>query len=254
MLLRLEGNSLETMKINTINELEKLLFKRGMKIHFILVALLPFLILLATEKVITNDMLVLPAVNMSYAMLKGFVMVIIPLFSFVAVADLFASELEKGTLFFVRPIKRSEIYFSKITALSILIALQLVLFFTITAISMLLLGNEFQVSDLARLFFSTLISWLPLLAITVLAAFIAQFVKSSAATVGIGIFIYLAMFVLPFLLPGSLYLFPTAYLDWFQLWNENVSYSWMIQSSLYLISFISLFFSIGYYMFKRKEV
>jgi ABC-type transport system involved in multi-copper enzyme maturation permease subunit len=33
-----------------------------------------------------------------------------------------------------------------------------------------------------------------------------------------------------------------------------VSYSWMIQSSIYLISFISLFLSIGYYMFKRKEV
>jgi ABC-2 type transport system permease protein len=242
------------MKINTINDLEKLVFKRGVKIHFILIALLPFLLLLTTEKVITNDMLVVPAVNLSYAMLKGFVMVVIPMFSFVAVADLFAGELEKGTLFFVRPIKRSEIYFSKITALAILIVLQLVLFFTITAVSMLLLGNEFEVSDLARLFFSTLISWLPLLAITVLAAFIAQFVKSSAATVGIGIFIYLAMFVLPFLLPGSLYLFPTAYLDWFQLWNENVSYSWMIQSSLYLISFISLFFSIGYYMFKRKEV
>jgi ABC-2 type transport system permease protein len=242
------------MKINTINDLEKLVFKRGVKIHFILIALLPFLLLLTTEKVITNDMLVVPAVNLSYAMLKGFVMVVIPMFSFVAVADLFAGELEKGTLFFVRPIKRSEIYFSKITALAILIVLQLVLFFTITAVSMLLLGSEFEVSDLARLFFSTLISWLPLLAITVLAAFIAQFVKSSAATVGIGIFIYLAMFVLPFLLPGSLYLFPTAYLDWFQLWNENVSYSWMIQSSLYLISFISLFFSIGYYMFKRKEV
>jgi ABC-2 type transport system permease protein len=119
---------------------------------------------------------------------------------------------------------------------------------------MLLFGNEYQVSDLAQLFFSTIISWLPLLAITVLAALIAQFVKSSAATVVIGMFIYLAMFVLPFLLPGSLYLFPTAYLDWFQLWNENVSYSWMIQSSLYLLSFISLFFSIGYYMFKRKEV
>jgi ABC-2 type transport system permease protein len=242
------------MKINTINELEKMLYKRGMKIHFIFIALLPFLILLATEKVITNDMLVLPAFNLSYAMLKGFVMVVIPLFTFVAVADLFTGELEKGTLFFVRPIKRSEFYFSKITAIAILIALQLVLFFSITAISMLLFGNEFQVSDLARLLFSSLISWLPLLAITVLAAFIAQFVKSSAATVGIGIFIYLAMFVLPFLLPGSLYLFPTAYLDWFQLWNENVSYSWMIQSSLYLISFITLFFSIGYYMFKRKEV
>jgi ABC-2 type transport system permease protein len=254
MWLGLEGNSLGTMKINTINELEKLLFKRGMKIHLLLIALLPFLILLATEKVITNDMLVLPAVNLSYAMLKGFVLVVIPLFSFVAVADLFAGELEKGTLFFVRPIKRSEIYFSKIIAIAILIALQLVLFVTITALSLLLFGNEFQVSDLARLFFSTIISWVPLLAITILAACIAQFLKSSAATVGIGIFIYLAMFVLPFLLPGSLYLFPTAYLDWYQLWNENVSVQWMIQSSLYLISFITLFFTIGYYMFKRKEV
>lgn len=254
MLLRLEGNSLETIKINTINELEKLLFKRGMKIHLILIALLPFLILLATEKVITNDMLVLPAVNLSYAMLKGFVLVLIPLFSFVTVADLFAGELEKGTLFFVRPIKRMEIYFSKITALAILIALQLVLLFTITALSLLLFANEFEVSDVTRFFFSTIISWLPLLAITVLAAFIAQFLKSSAATVGIGMFIYLGMFVLPFLLPESRYLFPTAYLDWFQLWNENVSVQWMIQSSLYLISFITLFFAIGYYMFKRKEV
>lgn len=245
---------METIKINTINELEKLLFKRGMKIHLILIALLPFLILLATEKVITNDMLVLPAVNLSYAMLKGFVIVVIPLFTFVAVADLFAGELEKGTLFFVRPIKRIEIYFSKITALAILIALQLILFFTITALSMLLFGNEFQVSEGARLFYSTIISWLPLFAITVMAAFIAQFFKSSAPTVGIGMFIYLLLFVLPFLMPGSLYLFPTAYLDWFQLWNENVSYSWMIQSSLYLISFITLFFAMGYYMFRRKEV
>jgi ABC-2 type transport system permease protein len=245
---------LETIKINTINEIEKLLFKRGMKIHLILIALFPFLILLATEKVISNDMLVLPAVNLSYAILKGFVLVLIPLFLFVAVADLFAGELEKGTLIFVRPIQRMEIYFSKILALAILIALQLVMFFTITALSILLFGNQFQVSDVSRLFFSAIISGPPLLAITVLAAFIAQFFKSSAATVGIGMFMYLLMFVLPFLIPRSLYLFPTAYLDWFQLWNENVSIQWMVQSSLYLISFITLFFAMGYYMFKRKEV
>jgi ABC-2 type transport system permease protein len=244
----------ETIRINTFNELEKLILKRGMKIHFVLIALLPLLLILLTEKVQTNDMLVLPAVSLSYAMLKVFVVVLIPLFSFVAAADLFSGELEKGTLFFIRPIVRMEIYFSKITALAVLIAVQLLLFYIVTSVSMLIFGKEFQLGDYGRLFFSTAISWIPSIAITVLATFLAQLFKSSAATVGVGAFSYIIMFVLPFVLPGSLYVFPTAYLDWYQLWNENVSVQWMLQSSLYLFSFITLFFAIGYYMFKRKEV
>jgi ABC-2 type transport system permease protein len=243
-----------TIRINIINELEKNLTKRGMKVYFSLILLMPFLIILLSEKIQSIDMLVLPTVNLTYAMLKGYVMVIIPVFIFVAVADTFSGELERGTLFSVRPIERIEIYYSKIIALGIMIFIHLLIFFTITSISVLLFGRNFQLSDFGSLLLSTFVSWFPLVAFTILAAFISQWFKSSAATVGVGILTYVLMFVVPFVIPKSLYLFPSSYLDWYQLWSENVSVQWMIQSSLYLFSFSTLFFAIGYYMFKSKEV
>jgi ABC-2 type transport system permease protein len=250
----LEGKGLEAIKINTINEIEKLLNKKGLKLYVALIVLFPFLIMLVTEKIVTNDMLVLPAVNLSYAMLKGFALVVIPLFIIVTTSEMFSGERDKNTLLMVRPIERYEIYLSKILASANLIGLQLLLFYLTTALSLLMFGKDFTVSDLSTLLFSTVVTWFPLLAITVFTAVITQFFKSSGASVAISILLYVIMFILPYMVPGSFYAFPTSYLDWYQLWNENVSIRWMLQSVLYLISFSTLFFTVGYYMFKSKEM
>jgi ABC-2 type transport system permease protein len=250
----LEGKGLDAIKVNTINEMEKLLHKKGLKLYLTLITLFPFLIMLVTEKVITNDMLVLPAVNLSYALLKGFAVIVIPLFIIVTTSELFSGERERNTLFMIRPIERYEIFLSKILAQALLIGLQLMLFYSITSISLLVFGKDFTIIDLGTLLFSTLVTWIPLLAIIVFTAVISQFFKSSGASVGIGILLYALMFILPYVVPGSLYAFPTAYLDWYQLWNENVSFRWMLQSILYLFSFCTLFFTVGYYMFKSKEM
>jgi ABC-2 type transport system permease protein len=244
---------LGTIKINTINELEKMTAKRGLKIYFILIALFPFLLLLAADH-IQNDMLVMPTIHLSFAMLKGMVFLLLPIYVFITASDLFSAEHEKGTLFSVRPIDRMELYLSKMIAVVFMVALQLLLFFTAIALSLILFAEAFLLSDLVSVFLSTFISLFPLIVMIVLASFIAQFFRSSSTSVGVSIFIYLMMFVLPFVIPSTLYLFPTTYLDWYQLWTENVSVQWIFQSSLYLFSFSTLFFASGYYMFKKKDV
>jgi ABC-2 type transport system permease protein len=245
---------LDTIKINTINELYKFRFKRGMKLYFLLVGLLPFLIILTSEKMITNDMLVMPTASLSFSLLEGMILVLIPLFTFITLADLFSGEWEKGTLFAARPTGRLEVFVAKIVAVGITMAFQLILFYVSTALSVLLFHNGFQAGDLITLLFSTMISWFPLMALTIFTAFLTQFFKSSGVSVGISMVVYLLMFVLPFVMPRTVYVFPTAYLDWYELWKENVSIGWSLSSSLYLFSFSSLFFASGYYMFNKKEI
>ncbi|MEH7255610.1 hypothetical protein V7111_26225, partial [Neobacillus niacini] len=97
------------------------------------------------------------------------------------------------------------------------------------------------------------ISWFPIIVISAFAIMIALIVHSSVLAISSMIVLYLLMMIIPYVLPNSLYLLPATYLDWYMHWLGDVSIRWMIQTVTYLCSAFGLFFSLGYYMFNRKE-
>lgn len=239
---------------NTWNEIDKLIAKRSVKFYFAFAAVMPILIGFAAIRIQADDMVTLPGLSVSFFIINSFLLVILPLFVFMANSELFAGEWEKGTLLQVRPISRMEVYLSKVTAITILTFMQLVVVWAATLIALIAIERTIHWNEAVSTVITLIVSILPIVAVVSLAAFITQGFKNSSASLAFGIFLYGLMFALPFAFPNLLHFFPTAYMDWYEQWLGNVNVLWLVQSFSYLFSFSSLFLTVGYYMFKTKEL
>lgn len=239
---------------NTRNEIDKLIAKRSVQFYFVLAATLPILIGVASIRIQANDMITLTSLSVNFFIINSFLLVVLPLFIFMSSSELFAGEWEKGSLFQVRPITRMEIYFSKASAIMVLTYMQLLAVWVSSLITSIALEKTIVWNEAGILFISLLVSFMPLGAIVSLAAFISLWFKNGPASLASCILLYGLMAALPFAFPNFLHLFPTAYMDWYQQWLGNVNVLWLVQSFIYLFSFSSLFLTVGYYMFKTKEL
>lgn len=245
---------LQSIRMNARNEMVKLTVKRGIKFYYWIAVLLPVVLSFFAVKIQSNGMITLPSLHISLSILNVFLMVILPMFVFTAAADLFAGEWERGSLFQVSPINRVEVFISKIVAIFVLCFAQLGIVWLLISLSMSIAEKGIIWSEIAYTLGAFLVSFLPLLAIICLAAFISQTFKHGASALGFMILIYAFMYVFPLIISQTTYLFPTAYLDWYQQWGGNVNFAWLGKSIVYLFSFCTLFLTAGYYSFNTKEL
>jgi ABC-2 type transport system permease protein len=244
---------MNTIKANTFNEIQKLLTKKVTKLFLLSTILVPVLTKLLVNHLFLTDWMALPTENINFTLLDLFITILIPLFIFIAATDLFTGEGERGTLFQVRPISRIELFLTKVIAISVLCLFILLLEWLAVMFSSAVFDKAFDIADIPSSFGAFIVSWFPIIVLTAFAVMLALFVHSSVLAISGMIVLYLFMMFIPYVLPGSLYLLPSTYLDWYMQWLSDVSFRWIIQTVTYLCSSFALFFSIGYYMFNRKE-
>lgn len=245
---------MNVIKANTVNELHKLLAKRGTKAMLVLVGLSPLLILLFMN-FFKNGIISIPDSNIQFLIIAFLSTVLLPLFVMVNSADMYQGEMERKTmkLLFTRPISRGEIFLSKTVAITIMIGVQLGLVWLVATISTAVLGEDGTLSRILSSFVAYTVSLIPLIALTAFSVFVVQWFKSSTMAITILITSYMAMKAAVFLFPALMYALPVAYSDWYLRFLGHSSLLWISQSFLYLLSFSALFFTLGYYMFNRKE-
>ncbi|MEH7275810.1 ABC transporter permease [Neobacillus vireti] len=244
---------MNTIKANSLNEIEKLLAKKITKFVFLSALLIPILTKLLVNYLFITDWMALPAENINFTLLDLFLTILMPLFIFIAVTDMFTGEGESGTLLQVRPISRMELYLSKIIAISILSLVILLIEWLAVIISSAVIDKTFEYTMIPTSFGAFFVSWFPIILISIFAILLALFFKSSVLAISSMIFMYLMMIFIPYIFPVTMYLLPSTYLDWYMQWHSNVSIQWILQTVTYLCSSFGLFFSLGYYMFNRKE-
>lgn len=179
----------------------------------------------------------------------------LPLLLALAISDMFAGEQEQKTLSFllVRPISRQKIFISKLTGTGLyLLALLLIL-----CVSSLLTGaiwlENFTMQGMALAVASFLLSWIPLMALSLLFMFLVQWSGSGSRALTFSILLYLVMMVVNFLFPGLARWLPTYDSDWYQRWLNSGMNTLLMGRTLFLLSWSALFFTLGYYKFSRKE-
>jgi ABC-2 type transport system permease protein len=244
---------MNTIKANSLNEIQKLLTKKVTKLFVFAAVLIPMLTKLLLNNLFLTDWMALPSENINFTLLDVFVTILIPLFIFIAATDLFTGEGERGTLLQVRPISRMELYLSKIIAISVFSLFILLLEWLAVIISSAVFDKVFDMAAIPSSLGAFIVSWFPIIVLTSFAVMLALMVHSSVLAISGMIVLYVMMMFIPYVLPQSLYLLPSAYLDWYMQWISDVSFRWMVQTVTYLCSSFALFFSIGYYMFNRKE-
>lgn len=244
---------MSTLLANNMNEIQKLLTKKVTKLLLFAALLIPFLTKFLVTNLFLTDWMALPTENINFTLLDIFVNLFLPLYIFIATTDLFTGEEERGTLFQVRPISRMELFLSKLTAIGFITLLVLLVEWLAVMISSAIFDRTFNFITTASSLGAFLISWFPLIVISALAILLAILIRSSVLAISSMIVLYLLMVFIPYVLPATLYLLPSTYLDWYMQWFSNVSFRWIIQTVTYLCSSFALFFSLGYYMFNRKE-
>jgi ABC-2 type transport system permease protein len=232
---------MNTIQANTFNEMQKLLTKRVTKLFLIAAVLIPVLTKLLVNNLFLTDWMALPTENINFTLLDLFVTILIPLFIFIAATDLFIGEGERGTLFQVRPISRMELFLSKVMAISVFSLFILLLDWLAVIISSAVLDKVFDMAAIPSSLGAFIVSWFPLIVLTALAVMVALFVHSSVLAISGMIVLYLMMMFIPYVLPNSLYLLPSAYLDWYMQWLSDVSFRWVIQTVTYLCSSLLYF-------------
>lgn len=244
---------MNTILSSSLNEGQKVFSKKGTKLFLVMAVIIPLLTKFIVNNLFLTDWMELPGENITFTLLDVFVTILLPLFIFITSTDLFTGENERGTLLPIRPISRMELFLSKVIAISFFSLVQLLLVWISTILSSALFDQTFNAGTIFSSLGAFVISWIPLMVITAFSVFLALLFHSSVLAISGMIVIYLLMVVVPYFLPNLLYLFPSSYLDWYMQWLGNVSIRWIIQTLTYLCSAFALFFTIGYYMFSRKE-
>jgi ABC-2 type transport system permease protein len=248
---------MHSLKAGFTNELLLMLYRRKTIAFLIASALLPIVFAVSLHSL--QPILGLIAVSQSFPVdiLGIYTMLWIPLFIFLTASDLFPNEISARTLklALLRPITRFQVFLSKTGALIAGIGAILILLFAVTSACTLFMGSSTGVSDWIGIVKAFIASYVSMIALAVLFVFAAQFFKSASGFFAFSIVLYLALKIAPFFVRTVSAFSPASYTNWHMLWLSNtVSVGTLLQASLFLISSCILFFTLGYFMFQRKEV
>ncbi|RDW22313.1 hypothetical protein CWR48_00990 [Oceanobacillus arenosus] len=241
---------------NLSNEWMKLIRKRSTIAFFIISAFFPILVG-PSVNILQNRIgfTLFDGESFSLIILSLAVIIYLPLLLAQAVSDLFPGELEKNVLAFilVRPISRLKIFNSKILCIALyLMTLLLIIYISSNLTGAIWLQN-FTFKGMLMGGFAYLLSWFPLMAITLFLVFFVQWFGSSSRALTFSIILYFMMVVLPFIFPKVGLWLPTYDITWYQRWINNGLSMVVMGRAVYLLSWCSLFFTLGYYQFKKKE-
>ncbi len=190
--------------------------------------------------------------------LSFFTGLLLPLFISMNIIEAFTGEAGEGSLkaSLLRPVTRFKIFTAKILSSICYTAVILGLVFVVSTLCGLALKTHGSfVSGIAGSFVEYTTSLVPLVMITIIVAFVAQFFKSSGGALTVCILLFIALKTLSGLFSSSSQFFPTSYTNWGSLWTGGyLPVTTLIISFMFMLGYSIMFFTSGYYAFERKEL
>lgn len=241
---------------NTINEFERLFLKRKNIIFLIITALICFVSALLLNTIQARlSFVALSAISFPLLTLSIFTNTLLPLFTITITSEVFSGEEGSKTLklVFLRPISRFKIFVSKNIAIIAYIAINFAIVFTASMISGLLFNKIEAYESIGKILSAYCIDLLPAVVFVLFAALIAQFFKSSGAALSVGIFIFMLLKVLSLILSIFNNIIFTSYLNWYNIFYTG-SYLRNLNILFMVMAYGIIFFTIGFYIFDKKEV
>lgn len=191
----------------------------------------------------------------SMAMMTLFVDFLIPLVVMMAVCDLFAAEFQDLTIkaSLLRPVSRFKIYSAKITAVTLLALVYLLVL--CTASTILDLAITGRTGRALYAFGAYLLDLVPLFVVILMAAFLNQLGKGSTLAMFLCIIVYILLYVAGIFIPNLSGLLFTGYMKWHTLWlGHMLPPGALLAKTALLAGYGLVFFSGGYYLFLRREI
>jgi len=185
-----------------------------------------------------------------------FLHVLLPFLIFMAVTDLFTVEASDNTMkaLLILPVERWKLYLSKLFAVISYVALYLIEIFVVASVCQLLFGKGETVTTILAAAASYALILIPLFVLTCFASLISLLGKSGTLTMLLLIVAYLAMCVLPILIPATGPLLFTSYLGFYRLFIGAVpAMGRLINMLLIVLSSGAVFFFASSIIFDKKS-
>jgi ABC-2 type transport system permease protein len=249
---------MNSLKANIINEIQKLFLKKKITVFLLITAIICFLSAFFVSSI--QAKLVFVALNsLSFPLmtLSMFANIFLPLFIFMAVSEVFSGEVNDKSLklVLIRPISRLKVFISKNVAVAIYIIINLLVVLMVSMVSIMFLHQGSMVQSISQIAFAYFIDIIPAVVLAIFAAFISQFFKSSSGALITCILSYIGIKILSMFIKGMNNSIFTSYLNWYSIWlTGSSSFLRNINILFMVLSYGIIFFTVGYYIFDKKEV
>ena len=248
---------MNVLKANIINEVQKLFLKKKVTVLLIITAIICFLSAFFISSIQAKLVFIaVDSISFPLMTLTIFTNIILPLFIFMTVAEMFSGELGDKSLklVLVRPISRMKIFISKNIAIDIYIIINLIVVFIVSMISSMLINRKFSFS-LLHIMFAYSIDIVPAVVLALFASLTAQFFKNSSGAIITCILSFVGIKILSLFVSGLNNVVFTSYLNWYSIWSSGqFSFLRTINTLFMVLAYGVIFFTAGYYFFDKKEV
>lgn len=247
---------MDTLRACITNEVQKLFLMKKNFVFMIILVLISALSALLLSTIQSRLMFIsLTSISFPLLMLSIVTNVFLPLFIFMAAAELFSGEIADRTLklTLTMPISRLKIYISKLTAIIFYTILNLLVVLLVSTLAAV--GSNMGIDSILQVFLSYLVDIVPLSILAIFAAFIVQFFRSISTALISSILAFIGLRVLGLVVPGLNHNLFTTYLNWSSSWfSSGISFLQNINLLILLIAYGIIFFTLGYYLFDKREV
>lgn len=247
---------MDNLRASITNEVQKLFLKKKTFVFIVILVIISSLSAFLLSTIQTRLMFIsLTSISFPLLMLSIVTNVFLPLFVFMAAAELFSGEIADRTLklALTMPISRLKIYLSKLTAIVLYAILNLLVVLVVSTLSAL--ASNIGIASISQVFLSYLVDIVPLIVLAIFAAFIVQLFRSSSTALISCILAYVGIRVLGLVVAGLNNDLFTTYLNWSSLWfSGGIGFLQNINLLILLLAYGIIFFTLGYYVFDKKEV
>lgn len=246
---------MKALILNTKSELQKLLMKKKYLVIAILGALVCILRLggnvlisrLSRGEVVIKSNLIME--------MLGFVAdILVPLIVFMAVTDLFASEVQEDTLkaSLMRPLTRFKVMTSKSAAVFLLGCMTMLAMFVVCFVIQLLSGNN--LSTVLITLAAYIIDMIPVIALVAMAVLINMISKSPTLAMLLCIVVYIFFKYLNFYVSPIGQLVFTAYSQWHKIWiGTLLPFGTLAAKIGILFGSVLILYTLSYIIFDSKD-
>lgn len=247
---------MKALILNTGSELKKLLMKKKYLVLTVLGAIICILRIggnVLVSKITGGEVVIKSNLIME---MVGFVFdILVPLIIFMAVTDLFASEVQEDSMkaSLLRPLTRFKVMTSKSLAVFVLGCMVTLAMFVISLIVQIVSGNSLRSVPIT--FAAYLIDMIPLIAIVSMALLIINMIsKSPTLAMLLCIVVYVFFKYLNYYITPVGQMVFTAYSQWHKIWIGNVlPFTTLISKIGILFGSILILYTLSYIIFDSKD-
>lgn len=241
--------------LNTKSELQKLLTKKKYFVITILSAIVCILRLggnLLVSKISGGEFVIKS--NLIMEMLGFVTIILVPLVVFMAVMDLFASEMQEDTLkaSLMRPLTRFKVMTSKSLAAFLIGCLVMLAMFVVCFVIQFISGNS--LANVPATLAAYLIDMLPIAALVAMAVFINMISKSPTLAMLLCIVVYIFFKYLNFYVSPLGQMIFTAYSQWHKIWIGSLLPIGALSAKVgILFGSVLILYTLSYIIFDKKD-